>query len=133
MCVVLLSMKRDFVREMEKYENVYVAAKWMKFQNKGWERVKWCVTWYFLYRAKHVTRLELVEGKFSEKGKIFDKVSGFISEILFFSQKKKVRDFNGVGVAVTTVNHCCHSWMMTSFAWKTILGIKFMIWLKMVK
>ena len=31
MCVVLLSMKRDFVREMEKYENVYVAAKWMKF------------------------------------------------------------------------------------------------------
>ena len=35
MCVVLLSMKRDFVREMEKYENVYAAAKWMKFPNKG--------------------------------------------------------------------------------------------------
>ena len=35
MCVVLLSMKRDFVREMEKYENVYVAAKLMKFPNKG--------------------------------------------------------------------------------------------------
>ena len=27
MCVVLLSMKRDFVREIEKYENAYVAAK----------------------------------------------------------------------------------------------------------
>ena len=27
MCVVLLFMKRDFVREMEKYENVFVATK----------------------------------------------------------------------------------------------------------
>ena len=27
MCVVLLSMKRDFVREMRKFENVYFAAK----------------------------------------------------------------------------------------------------------
>ena len=27
MRVVLLSMKRDFVREIEKYENVYVEAK----------------------------------------------------------------------------------------------------------
>ena len=27
MCVVLLFMKREFVREMGKYENVYVAAK----------------------------------------------------------------------------------------------------------
>ena len=91
------------------------------------------MTWYFLYRAKHVTRLELVEGKFSEKGKIFDKVSGLIIGILFFSQKKKVRNFNGVGAAVIAVNHSCHSWLMTSFAWRTILGIKFMIWLKMVR
>ena len=27
MCVVLLYMKRDFVRDMGEYENVYVAAK----------------------------------------------------------------------------------------------------------
>ena len=27
MCVMLLSMKGDFAREMRKYENVYVAAK----------------------------------------------------------------------------------------------------------
>ena len=66
MCVVLLYMKRDFVREMEKYEKVYVAAKWTKFQNKGWKRARWCVAWSSLYRAKHVTRLELVEGKFSK-------------------------------------------------------------------
>ena len=32
-------MKRDFVREMEKCENVYFAAKGVKFQNiKVWER-----------------------------------------------------------------------------------------------
>ena len=40
MCVVLLSMKRDFVREMEKCENVYSVAKWVKFLHKrvreGW-------------------------------------------------------------------------------------------------
>ena len=33
----------------------------------------------------YVTRSELVEGKLSESGKNFDKVSGF----LFFGQKKK--------------------------------------------
>ena len=39
MCVVLLSMKRDFAREIRKCENVYFAAKWVKFQNiKVWER-----------------------------------------------------------------------------------------------
>ena len=27
MCVVLLSKKRDFVRAIEKYENVYMVAK----------------------------------------------------------------------------------------------------------
>ena len=43
MRVVLLSMKRDFVREIEKYENVYVEAKWMKFQNKG-VREGWIVS-----------------------------------------------------------------------------------------
>ena len=37
-CVVLLFMKRDFVREMGEYENVYVAAKRVRFQNKGGER-----------------------------------------------------------------------------------------------
>ena len=66
MCVVLLSMKMDFVREMEKYKNVYVTAKWMKFQNNGWERAGWCMAWSSLYKAKHVTRLELVERKFSK-------------------------------------------------------------------
>ena len=91
------------------------------------------MAWSSLYKAKHVTRLELVERKFSKKEKIFDKVSGLIIGILFFSQKKKVRNFNGVGAAVTAVNYSCHSWMMTSFAWRTILGIKFMIWLKMVR
>ena len=49
-----------------------------------------CVAWSSLYRAKYVTRLELVEGKFSNEGKGFDKVSGFISWFLFFSQKKKI-------------------------------------------
>ena len=34
----------------------------------------------------YVTRSELVEGKLSKSGKIFDKVSG----LLFFGQKKKV-------------------------------------------
>ena len=44
MSVVLLSMKRDFVREMGKCENVYFAAKWVKFLHKRvrewwiWER-----------------------------------------------------------------------------------------------
>ena len=34
----------------------------------------------------YVTRSELIEGKLSKSGKIFDKVSG----LLFFGQKKKV-------------------------------------------
>ena len=40
----------------------------VKFQNIGDERrdPPWCVAWSSLYRAKHVTRLELVEGKFSK-------------------------------------------------------------------
>ena len=40
----------------------------VKSQNIGDERgdPPWCVAWSFLYRAKHVTRLELVEGKFSK-------------------------------------------------------------------
>ena len=37
---MLFSMKRDFVREMGKCENVYFAAKWVKFLHKrvreGW-------------------------------------------------------------------------------------------------
>ena len=48
-----------------------------------------------LYRAKYVTRLELVEGK------VFDKVSGFISGFLFFSQKKKIWDFDAAVIAVS--------------------------------
>ena len=77
----------------------------------------------------YVTRSELVEGKLSKSGKIFDKVSG----LLFFGQKKKAKDLKADGAAVTVVNHSCHSWLMTSFAWRTMLGIKFMIWLKMVR
>ena len=34
MCVVLLSIKRGFVREIGKCENVYFAAKWVKFLHK---------------------------------------------------------------------------------------------------
>ena len=66
----------------------------VKFQNIGDEREDqrggggspWCVAWSSLYRAKHVTRSKLVEGKLSKSGKNFDKVSG----LLFFGQKKKV-------------------------------------------
>ena len=52
---------------------------------------------------------------------------------MFFSQKKKARDFKVDGAVITAVNHNYHSWLMTSFAWRTILGIKFMIWLKMIR
>ena len=34
MCVLLLSMKRDFVKGMKKCENVYFVAKWVKFLHK---------------------------------------------------------------------------------------------------
>ena len=51
----------------------------------------------------------------------------------FFGQKKKVRDLKADGAAVTTVNHSYHNWLITFFAWRIILGIKFMIWLKMVR
>ena len=34
-----------------------------------------------------------------------DKVSGFIGETLFFSQKKKTRDFKADIIAITTVNY----------------------------
>ena len=74
---------------MEEFRNI---CSKVKFQNIGDERgdgSPWCVAWSSLYRVKHVTRLKLVEGKFSKEGKIFDKVSGFISEILFFSQMKQ--------------------------------------------
>ena len=82
-------------------------------------------------KPSYVTKLELVEGKLSKLGKIFDKVSG----LFFFlcGQKKKARDLKADEAAVTAVNHNYHNWLMTFFAWKTILGIKFMIWLKMVR
>ena len=45
----------------------------VKFQNIGDEREDqkgggspWCVAWFSLYRAKHVTRSKLVEGKLSK-------------------------------------------------------------------
>ena len=84
---------------------------------------------HFYIESSYVTRSELAEGKLSKLGKIFDKVSG----LLFFGQKKKVRDLKVDGVAVTAINHSYHSWLMTSFAWRTVLSIKFMIWLKMVR
>ena len=84
---------------------------------------------HFYIESSYVTRSELVEGKLSKLGKIFDKVNG----LLFFGQKKKARDLKADGAAITAINHSCHSWLMTSFAWRTILGIKFMIWLKMVR
>ena len=103
-----------------------MAAKWIEFQNIEDERERdgWCplicVAWSSLYRAKYVTRLELVEGKFSNEGKVFDKVSGFISGFLFFSQKKKVWDFNATGAAVTAVSHSYSYWMMSS-EWHLLL------------
>ena len=51
---------------MEEFRNI---CSKVKFQNIGDERgdgSPWCVAWSSLYRAKHVTRLELVEGKFSK-------------------------------------------------------------------
>ena len=54
----------------------------------------------------YVTRLELVEEKLSKSGKNFDKVSG----LLFFWPKEESLRLNGADViAVTAVNHCCHS------------------------
>ena len=98
---------------------------------EGLERKRPFGVWlgHFYIESSYVTRSELVEGKLSKLGKIFDKVSG----LLFFGQKKKVRDLKADGAAITAINHSCHSWLMTSFAWRTILGIKFMIWLKMVR
>ena len=48
---------------MEEFRDIFSKVK---FQNIGDERgdPSWCVAWFTLYRAKHVTKLELVEGKF---------------------------------------------------------------------
>ena len=40
MCVVLLSIKMDFVREMGKCKNVYFAVKWVKFLHKRVKKMK---------------------------------------------------------------------------------------------
>ena len=81
----------------------------MEFQNiedeRGMDPFQ-CVAWSSLYRAKYVTRSELVEGKFSKEGKFFDKVSGFISGILIFSQKKKIRDLMVLSQLLVTVVSC---------------------------
>ena len=53
----------------------------------------------------YVTRSELVEGKISKSGKIFDKVSG----LLFFGQKKKVWNLMAEVIVVTTVDHNYYS------------------------
>ena len=137
MCVVLLSMKRDFVREMGKYGEVqrYVqqgksSFRTLRIKERDQRGGSFIVQLGLLQiESSYVTRSELVEGKLSKLGKIFDKVSG----LLFFGQKKKARDLKADGAAITAINHSCHSWLMTSFAWRTILGIKFMIWLKMVR
>ena len=40
MCVVLLSIKMDFVTEMGKCKNVYFAVKWVKFLHKRVKKMK---------------------------------------------------------------------------------------------
>ena len=58
---------REMKKEMEVFRDM--AAKWIEFQNIKDERgmdPSLCVAWSSLYRAKCVTRLELVEGKFSK-------------------------------------------------------------------
>ena len=71
-----------------------MGSKMMKFQNKRVRgRGQWCVflcvTWSSLYRAKYVTRLKLVEGKFGKEEKVFDKVSGFINGFFVFQPKEE--------------------------------------------
>ena len=93
-CNGVIYEERFCERDGEGYGDVFMGSKKMKFQNKRvrerWIVVCQYVAWSSSYRAKYITRLELVEGKFSKLGKVFDKVSDFISEILVFSQKKKV-------------------------------------------
>ena len=72
--VMLLSKKRDG----EGDGDVFMSSKMMKFQNIEDERVSiwWVmgvlccvervVAWSSLYRAKYVTKFELVEGKISK-------------------------------------------------------------------
>ena len=105
---------------MKKYERVRDICSKVKFQNIGDERgdPSWCVAWSTLYRAKHVSRLELVEGKVSKQGKIFDKVSGFISGILFFSQNKQSQRLNGAVIAVTAVSCQMMPSEVRFFAWR---------------
>ena len=64
--VMVLSKKRYFVREMEKYGKVQrymqqseVSEYWE--QERGSKKgSSWCVAWSSLYRAKHVTRSEQI-------------------------------------------------------------------------
>ena len=46
------------------------------------------VAWSFLYRAKYVTRLELVEGKNSKERKVFGKTSDFLSWFLILAKRR---------------------------------------------
>ena len=135
--VTVLSKKRYLCKgDGEAWRSLEIcAARWMRFQNYWRSEREPLGVWIgpLYIESSYVTR-----SKLSWREKIANKEKSLTKQVVslegfFFSQKKRARDFKVDGTATTAVNHSYHSWLMTSFAWKTILGIKFMIWLKMVR